>query len=81
MKIGHHEYFLRSSETFYEVLEIARVNSYVQKEVMVKYEYAKIQAKCSSQYVEADLNKKFCSSLKTTTAWKGIPYKFKITIN
>ena len=48
MKIGHHEYFLRSSETFYEVLEIARVNSYVQKEVMVKYEYAKIQAKCST---------------------------------
>ena len=48
---------------------------------MVKYEYAKIQAKCSSQYVEADLNKKSCSSLKTTTAWKGIPYRFKITIN
>ena len=79
MKIGNHEYFLRSSETFYKALEIARVNSYsgmkitysfmyLQKEVMVKYEYAKIQAKCSSQYVEADLNKKSCSSLKTTTA-------------
>ena len=35
----------------------------------------------SSQYVEADLNKKSCSGPKTTTAWKVTQYRFKITLN
>ena len=34
-----------------------------------------------AQYVEVDLNKKSCSGPKTTTGWKVIPYRFKITIN
>ena len=35
----------------------------------------------TQQYDEADLNKKSCSSLKNTTAWKVIPYSFKIILN
>ena len=36
--------------------------------------------KYRSQYVEADLNKKSCSSPKITTAWKSILYRSKITL-
>ena len=35
----------------------------------------------SAQYVESDLNEHSCSGLKTTTASKGIQYRFKITLN
>ena len=41
----------------------------------------KIRLFFDSQYVEADLNKNSCSGLKTTRAWKGISYRFKITQN
>jgi hypothetical protein len=34
-----------------------------------------------TQCVEVDFNKKSCSDPKTTTAWKGILYRIKITIN
>ena len=40
----------------------------------------KIEDKHCSQYVEAGLNKRSCSGLKKTTAWKSIPCRFKIII-
>ena len=39
MKIGNHEYFLRSSETFYKALEIARVNSYSGMKITYSFMY------------------------------------------
>ena len=77
MEIGHHEYFLRSSETFYEVLEIARVNSYSDMKITYSFMYRRRLwlsmsmpkfRPSAAQYVEADLNKKSYSNLKTTTA-------------
>ena len=34
-----------------------------------------------AQYAEADLDKKSCPGLKTTTVWKSILHKFKIPLN
>ena len=34
-----------------------------------------------TQYIDSDSNKMLCSGLKTTTAWMGIPYRFKISIH
>jgi hypothetical protein len=77
MEIGHHEYFLRSSETLYEVLDIARVNSYSGMKIIYSFMYRRRLwlsmsmpkfRTSAAKYVEADSNKKSCSSLKTTTA-------------